>query len=417
MIFRPFTLYIGLRYTRAKRRNHFISFISLTSMLGMALGITALITVLSVMNGFDHEIRSRILGMARQVSLESYSGKLSNWNKLINQVKENQEVLHVAPYVSGQALLTHFGQPKPAYVVGVDPAREAEQTDIAKKMVFGSWDALKTQKFGVVIGQTLANNLGLRVGEKTTLLIPEMTVTPVNIMPRYKRFTVVGIFHVGNGFGYDSSLAYINLSDAQKLFRLGNAVTGLRLQLHDVYKANQISLALSTMLGDSYNIFSWTKTYGALFSAIALEKTMMFLMLLLIVAVAMFNLLSTLVMAVTDKQADIAILRTLGATPREIMTIFVVQGAAIGFVGIILGIIGGIWLALNVTGIVNWIQGYFHLQLLSSNVYYVNFLPSLLKTSDVVHVCIAAILMSLLATLYPAWNASRVQPAEALRYE
>ncbi len=416
-MFYPIALFIGLRYTRAKRRNHFISFISLTSMIGIALGVAVLITVLSVMNGFDQEIRSRIFGMANHMTINTLDGRLLNWQGLADEVKQYPGVIATAPFVSGQGMLLNRGLNHPSIITGVDPSQEAKVSIIAQKMVGGNFNALQPGQFDIIIGAQLAQSLGVDLGDKVTLLIPSVAVTPLGVMPRYKPFTVVGIFKVGNGFGFDSDLGYINIKDAQALFQLGNAVSGLRLKLTDLYLAPKLTQAISQKLPTNYLVSNWTYDYGSLFHAIQLEKTMMFLILLLLVAVAAFNLVSTLVMVVTDKRSDIAILRTLGATPRTILAIFMVQGSIVGLVGTLLGLIGGVSLALNVTKIVNGIQNIFHVQLLSSNIYYVNYLPSQLLWSDVFNISITALLMSLLATLYPAWRAARTQPAEALRYE
>lgn len=416
-MFRPLALFIGLRYTRAKRRNHFISFISLSSMLGIALGVAVLITVLSVMNGFDQEIRNKIFGTANQVTVSTLAGSVSDWKALNTKLINFPGVTGTAPFVNGQGILVNQGQTHPVLTIGIDPAQEINVSTVGSKMVEGSLMALKPGEFGIVIGQKLSDSLGVDIGDKINLLIPSATITPIGIIPRFKTFTVVGIFQVGNGFGFDSDLAYIDLKDAQALFQLGESVTGIRLKIKDLYAAPQLSENLADALPSNYYITNWTQDYGSLFHAISLEKTMMFLILLLLIAIAAFNLVSTLVMVVTDKQSDIAILRTLGATPGTIMAIFVVQGSIIGLVGTFLGFLGGVALAKHVTELVNMIQNVFHVQLLSSDVYVVNFLPSQLVWSDVWHICIAALLMSLFATIYPAWRASRTQPAEALRYE
>jgi lipoprotein-releasing system permease protein len=386
-------------------------------MMGIALGVAVLITVLSVMNGFDQEIRSRIFGMANQVTVSSISGSITHWEALEADLTHYPGVTGVAPFVSGQGILVSQGLTHPVMLTGISPARETKVSMISQKMVTGSFANLTSGSFGIILGAKLAASLGVGIGDKVTLLIPSATITPLGVMPRFKVFKVVGIFQIGNGFGFDSELAFLHLQDAQNLFQLGNAVTGLRLKLTDLYAAPGISQALSNKLPPNYAITNWTQDYGSLVHAIALEKTMMFLILLLLIAVAAFNLVSTLVMVVTDKRADIAILRTLGATPRTILAIFMVQGTIVGLVGTLLGVIGGVILALNATQMVNFIETAFHVQLLSSDVYYVNFLPSQLAWPDVFHISIAALAMSLVATLYPAWRAARTQPAEALRYE
>lgn len=417
-MFHPFALYIGLRYTRAKRRNHFISFISLTSMIGIALGVAILITVLSVMNGFDQEIRNRIFGMADQVTVTTLGGVLPDWKTLSNQLEHHPSVTGIAPLIRGQGILVNQGQTHPVLITGILPDREKSVSVLDQKMIAGSTNDLQPRHFNILLGAELANDLGASVGDKITLLIPKLTITPLGAMPRFKQFTVAGIFKVGSGFNFDSDMAFIDLNDAQTLFQLhNNEVSGLRLKLQDLYLAPRFSQELAKELPGSYAVSNWTELYGSYIHAIQLEKTMMFLILLFLVAIAAFNLVSMLVMVVTDKQSDIAILRTLGATPKMILAIFVVQGSLIGLVGTFLGLIGGVALSLHVTQLVTFLEATFHVQLFSSDVYFLNYLPSQLTLSDVTHICITALIMSLLATLYPAWRAARTQPAEALRYE
>lgn len=417
-MFRPISLYIGLRYTRAKRRNHFISFISLVSMLGIALGVTVLITVLSVMNGFDYQIQNKIFAMAQQVTVSNYDGPLSNWENLANKVSQYHDVVSVAPFVNGQGMLVNSGMAAPVLVRGVVPADETKVSKIAEKMVHGSFNQLQPGQYGVVMGQKLADNLGLQVGDKVTLFTPQATITPVGELPRFRRFTLVGLFNIGGGFGsFDTGIIFINMHDAQVLYNFGNAVSGLRLKVSALYAAPKVSEALQNDFQDKYLVSNWTEEYGDFFKAIKMEKTMMFFILILIVAVAVFNLVSSLVMIVNDKRPEIAILRTLGASPRTIMTIFMVQGCTVGFIGTFLGLIGGILLALNAPNLVSGIQHLFHVQLISSSVYLVDYLPSKLEWADVWRVCLIALGLSVVATLYPAWQAARTQPAEALRYE
>jgi len=414
---RPFSLLVGLRYTRAKRRNHFISFISVVSMLGIALGVAVLITVLSVMNGFDSTIRTKFFSVAPAVTVTTTLRPDITWQSLQNIVLKQPEVTNAAPFVNGKGMLLNMGAVNGADIIGVIPKEQDKVSDISKKMVAGSLSSLQPRKYNMVIGKTLAANLGLVVGDQVNLFTPQSTTTPLGILPRYRRFTISGIFNTKSGFGFDSGVAYINYLDAQKLYAGGQATSGLYLKLNDIYAAPAITNKLNRELDTSYYVTNWTQQFGAFFEALSMEKTIMFVILMLIVGVAVFNLVSTLVMAVNDKRPDIAILRTIGATPRQIMSIFVIQGAVVGLIGTLLGVIGGVILALNATAIVNWVQYEFHVQLISSAVYFVNYLPSQLHFSDVLGVAIISFSLCLVATLYPAWTAARTQPAEALRYE
>lgn len=414
-MYKPLALYMGLRYTRARKSSHFVSFISLTSMLGIALGVMVLITVLSVMNGFDSEIHHRFFGMAPEITVSDYSGKMADWSSVQAIIEKTPGVIAAAPFVGGQGLLTHQGQIVPVVVSGVLPKQERRLIQIDKKMVAGSLDQLS--HFGIVLGQTLASRLGVSVGGKVTLMIPKASITIAGTIPRFKRFRVAGIFSAGSGFNFDSKLAFIDLADAQTLFQMKNTVTGLRIKINDVYAAPHLSMLLNGKLKGAYEFSDWTRQFGAFFKAVKMEKTMMFLILLLIIAVAAFNLVSSLVMVVNDKQAEIAILRTMGATPRMILWVFVVQGSFVGLVGTAIGLLLGVCLALNVTDLTNWLQNLFEVQVLSSNVYFVDFLPSELQWLDVINVCAIAVVMSITATLYPAYRASKTLPAEALRYE
>lgn len=417
MMIRPLALYIGLRYTRAKRRNHFISFISLASMLGIALGVMVLITVLSVMNGFDYQIRTRFFAIAPQVTVFGNQAIQKVWPDLDKKVMSISGVEATAPYVSGKGMLSVAGQFDGIQVVGIDPKVEPTVSEIGKKIVQGSLNTLTPNSFNMIMGKKLAETLGLQVGDKVTLLTPRTTVSLAGVFPVYRRFTLSGIFEAGSGFGFENTVAYINLQDASKLFPPGIGSSGLHVKLNNLYDANSISQAIENFLPPGYLVTNWTEQFGAFFQALTMEKTMLFLILLLIVAVAAFNLVSTLVMVVNDKRADIAILRTLGASPRTIMATFIIQGAVVGLIGTLLGVIGGIIFSLNVTHLANFLQREFNVQFISSSVYFIDFLPSRLQAIDVVRVGIAAFLLSLLATIYPAFIAFRTQPAEALRYE
>jgi lipoprotein-releasing system permease protein len=415
-MFRPLELFVGLRYTRAKRRNHFISFISLSSMLGIALGVTALITVLSVMNGFEKELRLRILSMASHLSIMGIGGGLADWPSLAEKVRGFPHVLGIAPYIQAEVMLANGPLVSGAVVRGVLPDKEAEVSEIADKMIAGALEDLKAGEFGIVLGKELALSLSLGLGDKVTLVAPQTIVTPAGILPRLKRFTVVGVFEIGM-YEYDKTLALMQLQDAATLFRRQGEVSGLRLKLDDLFNAPLVNRRLTQTLPGNYLIRDWTQQNTNFFQAVETEKTVMFIILTLIIAVAAFNIVSALVMVVTDKRADIAILRTLGAAPSTIMRIFIVQGVIIGVVGTLLGILGGVSLALNVETLVPAIEHFFKVQFLSPEVYYISELPSDMHWSDVGRIATVAFVLSLLATLYPAWRAARTQPAEALRYE
>lgn len=414
---RPVSLYIGLRYTRAKRRNHFISFISLASMLGIALGVMVLITVLSVMNGFNYQIRTKFFAVAPQVTILTNENITHTWQQQAKRLLSLPQVKSLAPYVSGKGMLISHGQVEGVQAVGIIPMEEEKISSIGKYTIEGSLSSLKPGKFNIVVGQTLATNLGLFVGDKVNLFTPQVNVTLAGSFLRYRQMTVSGIFHTKGDFGFDSSVAYINFEDAYKLFPTGQGVSGYYLKLKNLYEAPEVSEQLQTMFPRHYTVTDWTKQFGAFFQALTMQKTILFVILLLIVAIAAFNLVSTLVMVVNDKRADIAILRTLGATPGMIMRTFIIQGIVIGFIGTLLGLITGLLLAANVTALTNWVQSYFHIQLISSSVYFVDFLPSRIESSDVILVCTLSLFLSFLATIYPSWIAFRTQPAEALRYE
>ncbi|HQT81248.1 MAG: ABC transporter permease [Ferrovum sp. 37-45-19] len=408
---------VGLRYTRAQRQNHFISFISMISMAGIGLGVAALIIVLSVMNGFQSEMRERILGVASHVQIYANEDTgLSQWQQIMDQAIRVPHVSAAAPYIMGQGMLTSDNRAQGAIVRGIIPQQEDTVADLGQHMKLGRLDNLQPGQFGVVIGSALADHLHVGMGDKVVLITPQGQVTPAGMLPRLKQFTVVGIFSVGM-YEYDSGLALIELHDAQKLFRLGQDVTGIRLKLDDLMLAPHVADQLVKSLPIDAWVSDWTREHANLFRAVALEKNVMFIILLLIVAVAAFNIVSTLVMAVTDKQADIAILRTLGASSQSIMQIFIIQGALIGLVGTLGGMIFGVLIALNIHSIVPFIEHLFGVHFLSPQIYFISELPSKLEWSDVWTIAVTSFFLTLLATLYPSYSASRIQPAEALRYE
>ena len=415
-MFTPYELCVGLRYTRAKRRNHFISFISLTSMIGIALGATALITVISVMNGFERELRERILGVASHATISGIDGSLEGWESLAAAAEAHPEVVGAAPFVELQGMLTHSGQVRGVLIRGVSPAREPRVSEVGGYLVEGDFESLAPGRFHVLLGRDLALRLDATLGGRVTLVAPQARITPAGVLPRMRRFTVTGIFEAGHA-QYDTSLAVIHLEDAQRLLRLGAAVSGLRVKLADMFDAPRVSRELARSFGGAYWLRDWTQHHANFFRALKIEKTVMFVILTLIVAVAAFNLVSTLIMVVTDKESDIAILRTLGASQSGILSIFVVQGTVIGVAGTLAGVAGGVALATHVETLVPAIESFFGTKFLSPQIYYISAVPSEMRWRDVAAVGSVAFVMSVLATLYPAWKASRIQPVEALRHE
>ncbi len=414
----PFEWTIGLRYTRAGRRsgrNSFISFISLISMAGIALGVAALIVVLSVMNGFQKEVRDRMLSVLSHVELFDGSGSLPDWPSLAAQVKQHPEVRGAAPFVDGQAMITRNDVVRGIIVRGILPSEEPKVSAVASQVMQGSLDALRSGEFNIVIGRELARSFRLRVGDKLTLIAPQGQVTPAGVLPRLKQFNVVGIFEAGH-YEFDSSLAFIHLEDGERLFRLAGP-SGLRLKVADMQRAPEVASELGAMLKGDLYLRDWSQQNRNWFAAVQTEKRMMFIILTLIIAVAAFNLVSTLVMTVTDKQADIAILRTLGASPGSIMKIFILQGGLVGLLGTVIGVTLGVMVALNIDVIVPFIEGLFGVQFLPRDVYLISALPSDLRWPDVGRIGGMAVVLAFLATLYPSWRAARVRPAEALRYE
>jgi len=415
-MFKPLEIYIGLRYTRAKQRSGFISFISMTSMLGIALGVMALITVLSVMNGFEAQLREKILGMASHVTVSEYNHSLQAWPQLGESLSQVDDVIGWAPFVRAEVMLSANQRVSGSLVRGILPEREGAVSDIHDKMLLGQLGELQAKGFGIVLGSELARYLGVTVGDKVTVITPQVTPTPAGILPRLRRFTVRGVFEVGM-YEYDRNLALIHLNDGSKLLRLNNGVTGIRLKLNDLFQAPLATREIAKRLSANYRVSNWTMEHRNFFKAIKTEKRVMFIILMLIVAVAAFNIVSTLVMVVTDKRSEIAILRTLGFTPRSVMGVFMVQGTLIGLIGTIAGVIAGVTLALNIETIVPAIERFFQVQFLPADVYYISDLPSKLDSANVVTIAVYSFVLSLISTIYPAWQASRVNPAEALRYE
>lgn len=415
MMFRPLSIFIGSRYTRAKRRNHFISFISLMSMIGLSLGVLAMIMVLSVMNGFQREMSGRILGMIPHAVLGTEQ-PLDDWKAVAGRVQEHPQVLGAAPITQLEGMFSFRGVMQPIQINGIEPEAEDDVSIVGSKMVGGRLEDLQPGEYGVIVGLMTARRFGLKLGDRLTLIVPEASDSPSGITPSMQRLNLVGVFKVGAEL--DGSLAMIHRADAAQMLRWQpEQVEGVRVRLSDLYRAPEIASELAAQLGEGYRAEDWSLTQGSLFSAMKMEKTMIGLLLLLIVAVAAFNIIATLIMVVADKRADIAILRTLGATPRQIMAIFVVQGSIIGFTGTLIGTVLGVLGALNVSALVGWLERVSGQAIFSSDVYFISTLPSELRLEDVVLVSLAALGLSFLATLYPAWRAAQTQPAEALRYE
>jgi len=412
----PLELFIGLRYTRAKRRNHFISFISLISMLGIALGVMALIVVLSVMNGFEKELRGRILGMVSHVTVSSFDRRLKNWQSLGERLKTHESVVGAAPYIEAEAMLANLSSVSGALIRGIDPAYEDQVSKIHQHMTFGKLTDLKPGAYGIVLGTGLANTLDVVPGDRITMITPQSTASPIGFLPRLRRFEVVGLFEIGV-YEYDRSSAIVHNDDASKLFRLGGDVSGLRLRLADMDDAPLIRGELRDLAGLEYWVSDWTLRHRNYFKAVKTEKTVMFIILSLIVAVAAFNIVSTLVMVVTDKQSDIAILRTIGVSPMSIMWVFMVQGTLIGVVGTLLGLGSGVLIASYIDVIIPALEQFFQTQFLPTGVYPITELPSDMQQSDVIKISLLSFIISIIATLYPALRAAKTRPAEALSYE
>ncbi|WP_373020052.1 lipoprotein-releasing ABC transporter permease subunit [Thiomicrorhabdus sp.] len=412
----PYELFLGLRYTKAKRRNGFISFISLSSIIGIALGVMALITVLSIMNGFQQELRDRILGMTAHLTLTGSDSRLYDWEKLYQTVITQPDVVGAAPNIMEQGMLTSGDEVKGVAIRGINPDYEDQVADIDSKMLFGKLSDLHPKEYGMILGSELAGSLGVSVGDKVTLIAPQGTFSPVGMVPRIKRFTIVGLFKAGM-HEYDSGLAIIHIEDAQKVFKYKDAVGGLQLRIKNMFDVHSVRHEIAQHLDRPMYVRDWTQQHANFFKAIEMEKRMMFIVLALIIMVAAFNIVSTMVMVVTDKQGDIAVLRTLGATPNSIQSIFIIQGLVIGLTGAILGLLSGVALSLNIDVIVPFIENLLGFKFFPADVYYISQVPSKLEWSDVWYITGLAFLLTLFATLYPARKAAKVHPAEALRYE
>ncbi len=413
----PYELFLGLRYTRAKRRNGFISFISFSSMVGIALGVTALITIMSIMNGFQEELRDRILGMTAHMTINEQNNRLEDWDSLYNQMINQPHVTGAAPNIMEQGMLSHAGEVKGVAVRGVLPELENSVADIDSKMLgAGQLADLEAKKYRMILGSELAMSLGVVIGDKVTLIAPQGTISPVGMVPRIKRFTVVGVFEAGM-HEYDSGLAIIHIEDAKKVFKYGDSVSALQLKLDDMFLVAKVKNQLAKVADKTLYLRDWTQQHANFFRAIEMEKRMMFIVLALIIMVATFNIVSTMVMVVTDKQGDIAVLRTVGASPMSIQLIFIIQGLVIGLLGSLMGLVGGLSLAFNIDVIIPFIETLLGIEFFPADVYYISSVPSKVEWSDVWSVTGLAFVLTLLATLYPARKAAKLQPAEALRYE
>ena len=413
-MYTPLSVFIGLRYTRARRRERFISFMSLSSMIGLMLGVAVLITVLSVMNGFDRELRQRILGMVPHATLTA-TEPVANWQSLVREVESVVGVAAAAPMTQVQGMLTANGQVSGAMVAGIEPAREKRVSILPDYMESGTMDSLRDGEFGIVLGRQLASTLGVGIGDAVTLVLPEASLSAAGVIPRFKRFTVTGIFKVGAEV--DGMLAYVHYADAGRLLRIGDRVQGVRIKVNDLFQARAVNEQVLSRLPPMFYGSDWSFTQGNLFNAIKMEKAMMALLLLLIVAVAAFNIVSSLVMVVNDKKSDIAILRTLGASPQSIMGVFMVQGAMVGIIGTGAGLLLGLGVAFNIDTLVPALERLLGASFLPQDIYLISRMPSDPQQTDILPVAVISLVLSFLATIYPSWRASRVNPAEALRYE
>jgi lipoprotein-releasing system permease protein len=418
MIFKPLSIAIGLRYTRAKQRNRFISFISLASIVGIALGIIVLITVLSVINGFDEQIRNRFFAIAPQITVLTGEDIAKTWPQLAQTVQHVSAVKGEAPFASGQGMLMSGEELHGVSLIGVLPQEEKKVSDLSAQVVAGNLSSLQPGSYHLMMGKTLAKNLGLNVGDTVNFFIAENSDEGAGLPQfNYQNFTLTALFSSSAGFGFEQVLAYANMADVESVFKPGERVNGLHVKIQNLYQAAMVSQKIQSLLPNNYFVTNWAEQSGSFFQTLAMQKSMLFMILLMIIAIAVFNLVSTLIMVVNEKRADIAIMRTLGATPMMIMNTFIAQGAIIGLVGTTIGLIGGLLLAANITHIVNGVQTFFHVQLISASVYFVNYLPSKIMFKDVWVVCAIAFGLSIIAAIYPALVAFHTEPAEALKYD
>lgn len=415
-MFTPLELFIGQRYTHSRRRNRFISFISFASMLGIMLGVMVLITVLSIMNGFEKELRDKILGVIAHVTVSGTNGQLSDWSAQVERLRKEPHVIGAAPYVQKQVMITNGEKMRGVVLQGIDPTVQDQVSDVDFKMIDGNFTNLKPREYGIVLGVEVASALGVMPGDKVTVVVPQVQITPAGILPRIRRFTVVGVYQIGHP-EYDGMTSFIELSDASRLFGLGEDISGVRLKVDNLFAAQSIGYDLQQQLGNDFKVTDWGQEHGSFFRAVKTERIAMTLILFLVVCVALFNLVASLVMTVNDKQADIAILRTFGMSGERIMRVFMIQGSIIGIFGTVVGVSLGVLLSLHIGEVVGWLEHTFGFKVFSADIFYISEIPSDLRWDNVLWIGLASLVASVLATVYPARRAAQIQPAESLRYE